>query len=114
VSSLVALVHPAAFEAVLAASADTPEEGLRLLAEWRARSDARLRAGTRRRESGMLGHEALFEPIESRRLPEPGADTGMGGASGADPHEVEAAMLLDPQARLGSDGVYHRPGGSQR
>jgi fatty acid synthase len=114
VSSLVALVHPAAFEAVLAASADTPDEGLRLLAEWRERSDARLRAGTRRRESGMLGHEALFEPIKSRRLPEPGAETGMGGASGVDPHEVEAAMLLDPQARLGSDGVYHRPGGSQR
>lgn len=109
VSSLIALVNPAAFEALLAASGDTAEEGARLLAEWRDRSDARLREGTRHRESGMMGHSALYEPIEARRLPEEDA------AAGVDPHEVEAAMLLDPTARLGADGVYHRaPEDAQR
>ena len=103
VSSLLALVHPGAFEALLASSGDTPEEGARLLERWRARSDARLRQGTRHREAGMLGHAALFEPIAARRLPE--ADD----ADGEDPHEVEAAVLLDAAARLGTDGVYHLP-----
>ena len=118
VSSLVAVVHPGAFEAMVAASGATPEEGAEALERWRERSDARLREGTRRRESGMLGHAALFEPIEGRRLPEEhaaaggsGSGSGASGASGAgvDPHEVEAAVLLAPAGRLGSDGVYHLP-----
>ena len=40
-----------------------------------------------------------WEPVEGRRL---GQET-----KHRDPHEVEAAMLLDPDARLGYDGVYH-------
>ena len=47
----------------------------------------------------MIGRAPLFEPVEGRRLGE--------RAAGRDPHEVEAAMLLDPDARLGADGVYH-------
>ncbi len=46
----------------------------------------------------MIGRAPLFEPVEGRRLGE--------RAAGRDPHEVEAAMLLDPDARLGADGVY--------
>ena len=105
VSSLVALVHPGAFEAMVAASGATPQEGARALEEWRQRSDARLRRGARRLEAGMIGHAALFEPVEARRLPEEGSAAGFGG----DPHEVEAAMLLDPAGRLGKDGIYHLP-----
>ena len=93
------------FEAMVAASGATPQEGARALEEWRQRSDARLRRGARRLEAGMIGHAALFEPVEARRLPEEGSAPGFGG----DPHEVEAAMLLDPAGRLGKDGIYHLP-----
>ena len=47
----------------------------------------------------MIGRASLFEQVEGRRL---GQETRR-----RDPHEVEAAMLLDPGARLGADGVYH-------
>ena len=47
----------------------------------------------------MIGRVALFEQIDGRRL---GEETET-----RDPHEVESAMLLDPEARLGADGVYH-------
>lgn len=46
----------------------------------------------------MIGHAALFEPIDNRRYPSQ--------ATSAQVHDIEAAMLLDPDARLGSDGVY--------
>ncbi len=109
VSSLVALVHPAAFEALVVSSAEGGvEAGHELLARWRERSDARLREGTRHREAGMLGHASLFVPVETRRLPEEDAHTSI------DPHEVEAAMLLDESARLGADGIYAMPTGSGR
>lgn len=102
VSSLVALVHPAAFEALVVSSAQDHEAGLALLAQWRERSDARLVAAHRHREAGMMGHRALFEAAPARRLP-----TGdVLEASGGDAHEVEAAMLLDPNARLSAEGVY--------
>ena len=61
--------------------------------------DAPLAAGTRRRRAGMIGRAPLFEQVQGRRLGEESKQR--------DPHEVEAAMLLDPEARLGSDGVYH-------
>lgn len=98
VSALVALVHPAAFEAIVAAGGDTPAEGMAALGRWRERSDARLRAGARHREAGMLGRAELFTPVQSRRLPD--------NLDGTDPHETEAAMLLEPTARLGSEGRY--------
>ena len=56
--------------------------------------DARLAAGARRLEEGMVGHVELFSVIDGRRFPAVGA------------HEAEIALLLDPDARLGEDGIY--------
>ncbi|SDN63074.1 fatty acid synthase, bacterial type [Actinomyces ruminicola] len=94
VSGLIALVHPGAFEAALRA-----QGGQEAVDAWVASANRRLAAGTRRRRAGMIGRAPLFEQIDGRRLGEE--------RKGRDPHEVEAAMLLDPQARLGADGVYH-------
>ncbi len=94
VSGLIALVHPGAFEAALRA-----QGGQEAVDAWVASANRRLAAGTRRRRAGMIGRAPLFEQIDGRRLGEE--------RKGRDPHEVEAAMLLDPEARLGADGVYH-------
>ena len=94
VSGLIALVHPGAFESALRQSG-----GQEAVEAWLAGANARLAAGTRRRRAGMIGRAPLFESVEGRRL---GQET-----KHRDPHEVEAAMLLDPRARLGADGVYH-------
>ena len=68
------------------------------LNEWRDRANARLAAGQRRLEEGMMGRAALYEPIDNRRFHEDGR--------GYDAHEVEKAMLLDPNARLASTGYF--------
>ena len=94
VSGLIAIVHPGAFEAALRQAA-----GQEVVDAWLASANARLAAGTRRRRAGMIGRAPLFEPVQGRRLGEESKQR--------DPHEVEAAMLLDPDARLGADGVYH-------
>ena len=94
VSGLIALVHPGAFEAALRQAG-----GQEAVDAWLASANARLAAGTRRRRAGMIGRAPLFEQVQGRRL---GEETKL-----RDPHEVEAAMLLDPEARLGVDGVYH-------
>ena len=94
VSGLIAIVHPGAFEAALRQA-----EGQEAVDAWLASANARLAAGTRRRRAGMIGRAPLFEQVQGRRLGEESKQR--------DPHEVEAAMLLDPEARLGSDGVYH-------
>ena len=94
VSGLLAMVHPGAFESALRKAG-----GQQAVDAWLASANARLAAGTRRRRAGMIGRVALFEQIDGRRL---GEETET-----RDPHEVEAAMLLDPEARLGADGVYH-------
>ena len=94
VSGLIAIVHPGAFEAALRQA-----EGQEAVDTWLASANARLAAGTRRRRAGMIGRAPLFEQVQGRRLGEESKQR--------DPHEVEAAMLLDPEARLGSDGVYH-------
>ena len=93
VSAMIAVVNPTAFEAAVA-----NEVGDSALATWRTCATGRLRVGAKRRESGMLGHASLYEPIESRRF---GKKT-----STYDPHEVEAELLLNPEARLGADGLY--------
>ncbi|MDO5671863.1 MAG: DUF1729 domain-containing protein [Actinomycetaceae bacterium] len=94
VSSVVTLIHPGAFEAILFA-----EGGESKLSAWRNRAEGRLRAGLRRLESGMLGHASLYEaPPAGRRFAEE--------SDGYDPHDAEAQMLLDPNARLGSDGIF--------
>lgn len=94
VSGLIAVVHPGAFESALRA-----QGGQAAVEAWLESANRRLAEGTRRRRAGMIGRAPLFEQVEGRRL---GEET-----KGRDPHEVEAAMLLDPQARLGADGVYH-------
>ncbi|WP_033514929.1 beta-ketoacyl synthase N-terminal-like domain-containing protein, partial [Bifidobacterium cuniculi] len=93
VSGFVALVHPGAFEAAVAHTA-----GTEALEEWRARANGRLAAGQRHLEEGMMGRAPLYEPVDHRRFHEDGR--------GYDAHEVEKAMLLDPDARLGADGYF--------
>ena len=46
----------------------------------------------------MMGRAALYEPIDNRRFHE--------DKRGYDSHEVEKAMLLDPNARLGASGYF--------
>ena len=87
VSAVVVLAHPGVFEAALDAAGYSVDE-------WRASANARLAAGARRLEEGMVGHVELFSVIDGRRFPAVGA------------HEAEIALLLDPDARLGEDGIY--------
>ncbi|OBI14958.1 3-oxoacyl-ACP synthase [Mycobacterium sp. E2462] len=86
VSGLVALVHPQAFIAAL-----KPEER----ADYQRRADARLLAGQRRLASAIAGGAPLYERPADRRFD----------------HDIpekrqEAAMLLNPAARLGDGGAY--------
>ncbi|WP_423734829.1 fatty acid synthase subunit beta domain-containing protein [Bifidobacterium primatium] len=99
VSGFAAIVNPGAFEASVANTA-----GADALDEWRRRANARLAAGQRRLEEGMMGRAALYEPIDNRRFREDGTKLADGGRY--DSHEVEKAMLLDPDARLGESGYY--------
>ncbi len=93
VGGFVAIVSPGAFEAAVAHTA-----GDETLQAWRKRANSRLAAGHRRLEEGMMGHAALYEPIDERHFHKDG--------HGYDAHEVEKAMLLDPNVRLGADGYY--------
>ena len=99
VSGFVALVHPGAFEAAVAASA-----GADALKNWRTKANARLAAGQRRFEEGMMGRSALFEPVENRHLLKDG--THLPDGTRYDGHEAEKAMLLNPDARLDASGYY--------
>lgn len=99
VSGFVAIVNPGAFEAAVA-----HVDGEKALGAWRDRANARLVAGQRRLEEGMMGHAALYEPIEERRFRKDG--TRLPDGSRYDAHEVEKAMLLDPDARLGASGFF--------
>ncbi|CAN5270651.1 type I polyketide synthase [soil metagenome] len=84
VSGLIALAHPEAF---LAALPDADRE------TYLTQADQRRAAGRVRLVKAMMG-EPAYTKTANRRL-------GQGEV-----REVEAAMLLDPQARLGADGVY--------
>ncbi|MCH9276756.1 DUF1729 domain-containing protein [Bifidobacterium amazonense] len=99
VSGFAAIVNPGAFEAAVAAT-----DGADALEQWRERANARLAAGQRRLEEGMMGHAALYEPVENRRFRKDG--TRLPDGSRYDAHEVEKAMLLDPNARLGASGFF--------
>ncbi|HMT48705.1 MAG TPA: DUF1729 domain-containing protein [Dietzia sp.] len=91
VSGLIAVTHPEAFHRAVAASLGEQEsERIRLAAVERER------AGTRLRTSGIYGGESLYSRPESRRLGEGSAD---------EVKEREAAVLLDPAARIDADGV---------
>lgn len=93
VSGFIALVHPGAFEAAVAHTA-----GVEALNEWRTKANTRLMKGQRRLEEGMMGNAHLYEPIDNRRFYE---DSRHYNA-----HEIEKSMLLNPNARLNSDGYF--------
>ena len=67
----------------------------------RRRRRARLVAGEARRLDAMTGGAPLFEKAEKRRF---------ASATLADTKADETAMLVDPAARLGDNGVYARAG----
>ncbi|MCI1644298.1 MAG: DUF1729 domain-containing protein [Bifidobacterium crudilactis] len=95
VSGFGAIVNPGSFEAAVANTA-----GKKALEEWREKANARLASGQRHFIEGMMGRAELYTPIDNRRFHEDG--------HGYDGHEVEKAMLLDPEARLGDSGYYER------
>jgi len=86
VSGLVALVHPQAFIASL-------EPGER--ADYQRRADARLLAGQRRLASAIAGGAPMYERPPDRRFDHNSPEK-----------RQEAAMLLNPDARLGGDGAF--------
>ncbi|GAA0212307.1 type I polyketide synthase [Corynebacterium riegelii] len=87
VGALVVLGHPGVFEAALV------REGIDADA-WRAQATKRRADGAGRLEAGMLGRAELFAPVENRRF------------AGANDHDDEIALLLNPDARLNADGTY--------
>ncbi len=86
VSGLVALVHPQAFLATLDAEQRR---------DYQERAQARVLAGQRRLASAMAGGRPMYERPADRRFDHDAPEKPQ-----------EAAMLLDPAARLGSDGAY--------
>lgn len=88
VAGLIALAHPEAFVQAL-------PEGER--ESYRARARERAVAGRMRLARVMVGAASAYERPSGRRL-------GTDGVRGR-----EASVLLDPQARLGDDGVYVGP-----
>jgi fatty acid synthase len=88
VSGLVALVHPQAFLAAL----DTPQR-----ADYSERAQQRAVAGQRRLASAIAGGRPMYERPAGRRFD---AD--------APEKRQEAAMLLNPAARLGDGDLYIR------
>ncbi len=90
VSAMVAVAHPGAFVASLSRSQRD---------RWLAAATARLVAGQARRLDAMTGGAPLFEKAEKRRF---------ASADMADTKADETAMLIDPAARLGDNGVYAR------
>lgn len=89
VSGLVALVHPQAFIAAL-----DPEQR----ETYQQRAEARLLAGQRRLASAIAGGAPMYERPADRRFDH-----------GAPEKRQEAAMLLNPAARLGDDEAYEVP-----
>ena len=89
VSGLVALVHPQAFMAALPAQDR---------ADYLARAGARVLAGQRRLASAIAGGVPMYERPADRRFTHDDPS--------ATEKSQEAAMLLDPASRLGSDGNY--------
>lgn len=90
VSALVAIVHPAAFTAALA-----QQQGAATAATWQQAAAARAAAGLSRIQAAIYGGPALYERPVERNL----------GVTGVAAKQLEAQVLLDPQARL-VDGAY--------
>ncbi|CAM3168173.1 type I polyketide synthase [Mycobacterium colombiense] len=86
VSGLVALVHPQAFVAAL-----DPQQR----ADYQRRADARLLAGQRRLASAIAGGAPMYERPPNRRFDHDQSEK-----------RQEAAMLLNPDSRLGDGEAY--------
>jgi fatty acid synthase, bacteria type len=86
VSGLVALVHPQAFIAALEPSQRD---------DYQRRADARLLAGQRRLASAIAGGTPMYERPPDRRFDHDSPEK-----------RQEAAMLLNPDARLGDGDLY--------
>ncbi len=86
VSGLVALVHPQAFIAAI-----DPEQR----ADYRRRADARLLAGQHRLMSAIAGGAPMYQRPPDRRFDHDAPEKPQ-----------EAAMLLNPHARLGDNEAY--------
>ncbi|GAB3015798.1 type I polyketide synthase [Mycobacterium bourgelatii] len=91
VSGLVALVHPQAFIASL-----SPEQR----EDYQRRANARLLAGQRRLASAIAGGEPMYQRPPDRRFDHNGPEKPQ-----------EAAMLLNPAARIGDGDVYQATAG---
>ncbi|WP_132993765.1 type I polyketide synthase [Gordonia zhaorongruii] len=96
VSGLIAVVHPEAFVASL-------DERSR--AAYRRASEARLRDGQQRLLSAMCGGEPAYQRPADRRFGDGVGGDGVGGEAVTE-HDVESALLLDPQVRLNAEGAY--------
>ena len=88
VSGLIALVHPQAFLAAL-----SPAER----SDYTRRANDRVLAGQRRLASAIAGGRPMYEKPADRRFDHDAPEK-----------RQEAAMLLDPASRLGSEGTYLR------
>jgi fatty acid synthase len=86
VSGLVALVHPQAFIAAL-----DPEQR----SDYQRQARARLLAGQRRLISAIAGGAPMYQRPPDRRFDHDAPEKPQ-----------EAAMLLNPDARLGEDEAY--------
>src|SRR5699024_2706095 len=97
VAGLIAVAHPEAFVAAL------PEERRDA---YRTRAAERQVAGARRLAQAMVGGAGLYERPEGRRF------DGLGcSPTGTVPvKEHEAAVLLEPRARLNTEGEYRLDG----
>ena len=91
VSGLIAVTHPEAFHRAVAAEYG-PEDAERI----REAGLERERSGARRFVDALYGGAALYVRPEARRL---------GEGSAEEVKEREAAVLLDPGARIDDDGV---------
>ena len=102
VGALIVYAHPGVFEKAVA-----KQRGTDAAAAWRERAEQRLAAGHARFEAGMLGRAPLFEVIDGRRLPHADAKVTIDGYGLVDADKAaEISMLLDADARLGSNGEF--------
>ncbi|MDG3008638.1 DUF1729 domain-containing protein [Rhodococcus sp. D2-41] len=101
VAGLIAMVHPEAFVAALA-----PAER----EDYVARATERAVAGRRRIAEAMCGGEALYQRPEGTRFDGCGCGPQDQKVS---KREHEAQVLLDPRARLSSEGVFRFEGAGE-
>jgi len=101
VSGLIAVAHPEAYYAAVAG-----ELGEERASAVRARADEREQAGAWDVLRGIYGGGPLYTRPVARRLGEDG--------TAAEIKNLEAAMLLSEDSRVGADGVLSASGGFER